>query len=274
MVPVYTQPPPIGAAGFTDAAAAVARIEQIYARNAAFLRAHFEAFLAGAVPGARVRATYPYVRIVTSSHGHVDSRLAYGFVSHPGTHETTVTRPDVFRRYLLEQIGLLIDNHAIAVEIGESAEPVPIHFAYGRDINLETEALRRGPEPADRPLRDVFDVPDLAGMDDAIINGTIEPRPEAPAPLALFRAARIDYSLHRLLHYTGTSPRHFQNFVIFTNYQFYVDAFVRLGRARVGQGATGDLAFVEPGDVLTRRLGDGTIETTGAAPERLPQMPA
>ena len=35
----------------------------------------------------------------------------------------------------------------------------------------------------------------------------------------------IDYSLHRLYHYTGTDPEHFQNFVIFTNYQFYIDAF-------------------------------------------------
>ena len=42
-------------------------------------------------------------------------------------------------------------------------------------------------------------------------------------------AARVDYSLHRLYHYTGTDPEHFQNFVIFTNYQFYVDIFARLG---------------------------------------------
>jgi AMP nucleosidase len=76
-------------------------------------------------------------------------------------------------------------------------------------------------------MRDVFDLPDLAAMDDGIANGTYEPRPGEPQPLALFTAPRVDYSLHRLRHYTGTAPEHFQNFVLFTNYQFYIDEFVR-----------------------------------------------
>jgi AMP nucleosidase len=41
----------------------------------------------------------------------------------------------------------------------------------------------------------------------------------------------VDYSLHRLRHYTGTVPEHFQNFVLFTNYQFYIDEFIKLGHA-------------------------------------------
>ena len=73
-------------------------------------------------------------------------------------------------------------------------------------------------------------------MDDAIVNGTLHVPPGAPAPLALFRAARIDYSMHRLLHYTGTDPEHFQNFMVFTNYQFYADAFARLCRERMAKG--------------------------------------
>src|SRR6202166_1727519 len=80
----------------------------------------------------------------------------------------------------------------------------------------------------DRPLRDLLDTPDLATIDDAIVNGTLPAGPRQP--LAMFRAARVDYSLHRLYHYTGTDPEHFQNFVIFTNYQFYVDAFARICR--------------------------------------------
>ena len=85
----------------------------------------------------------------------------------------------------------------------------------------------------------MFDVPDLASMDDAIVNGTLALPPGAPAPLALFRAARVDYSLHRLYHYTGTDPEHFQNFVIFTNYQFYVDAFARICRERMAVADAG-----------------------------------
>jgi AMP nucleosidase len=259
-------PPPIATEAFTDAAAAVARLDAIYQRNTAFLREHFEAYAHGA-PLTRVRATYPFVRITTESHARVDSRLAYGFISQPGVYETSVTRPDLFRSYLTEQIGLLIENHHVPVEIGESAEPIAVHFAYRRDINIAVALVGNGIAAAERPLRDVFDVPDLAAMDDAIANGTLALPPGAPQPLALFRAARVDYSLHRLFHYTGTDPEHFQNFVIFTNYQFYVDAFARLCRARVAK--PGFEAFVEPGNVITRSDG-----TSGAPPERMPQMPA
>jgi AMP nucleosidase len=184
-----------------------------------------------------------------------------------------VTRPDLFRTYLTEQIGLLIENHGVAVEVGESSEAIPIHFAYRRDINVEAALSGNGQSIVGASLRDVFDVPDLAAMDDAIANGTLELPPGAPEPLALFRAARIDYSLRRLYHYTGTDPEHFQNFVIFTNYQFYVDAFIQLCHERLSSGQTGPDAFVGPGNVITRntRLGGGT---SGIAPERMPQMPA
>jgi AMP nucleosidase len=270
--PETATPESVPAATFTDAAEAVARLEEIYERNTAFLRGRFEAYLRGQPPAARARANYPYVRIETTTHTRLDSRLAYGFVAGPSVYETTITRPDLFRRYLVEQIGLLLTNHSVPIEIGESNEPIPVHFAYKRDINIETELLRRDGLAADRPLRDLFDAPDLAAMDDAIINGTRMQTPGASAPLALFRAARIDYSLHRLRHYTGTSPEHFQNFVIFTNYQFYVEAFARIGRERMEAGDPDYLAFVEPGDVVTpnARLGHATPV---AAPLRLPQMP-
>jgi AMP nucleosidase len=257
---------------FTNAAGAVARLEHIYERNTRFLRDRFEAFANGQPLSTRVRAPYPFVRVTTSTHARLDSRLSYGFVAGPGVHETTITRPDLFRTYLTEQIGLLIENHGVPVEIGESNEPIPVHFAYRRDINVEA-AGSSGMSALDRPLRDVFDTPDLAAIDDTIANGTLQLPPGAPEPLALFRAARVDYSLHRLYHYTGTDPEHFQNFVIFTNYQFYVDAFARLCRERMSSGQPGAGAFVEPGNVITRNVGSGG-GTTGVAPERMPQMPA
>src|SRR5216683_648453 len=96
-------------------------------------------------------------------------------------------RPDLFRAYLTEQIGLLIQNHRVAVEIGESDEPIPIHFAYPQVINIATNF-----HAGDRPLRDFFDTPDLAVMDDGIVNGTLQAPPGAATPLSLFRAARVD----------------------------------------------------------------------------------
>ncbi len=81
--------------------------------------------------------------------------------------------------------------------------------------------------------------------------------PGALVPLAMFRAARVDYSLHRLYHYTGTDPEHFQNFVIFTNYQFYADEFARICRNRMAAGAPSGDVFIEPGNLMTfnARLG-------------------
>lgn len=226
--PKVVTPPRLPTEAFTSAAAAVARLDEIYERNTQFLRDRFGAYAKGEPIEARVRATYPFVRVTTSSHARLDSRLAYGFVARPGAHETTVTRPDLFRAYLTEQIGLLIENHGMPVEVGESDEAIPVHFAYRRDANIGAAFAGNDKPVPEAPLRDVFDTPDLAAMDDAIANGTLETAPDAPEPLALFRAARVDYSLHRLFHYTGTDPEHFQNYVIFTNYQFYVDAFARL----------------------------------------------
>ena len=260
-------PQRIATEAFIDASRAVARLGEIYERNVGFLRDSLEAYVRGEPLETPVRATYPFVRITTGTHARVDSRLSYGFVSGPGVHETTVTRPDLFRDYFNEQIGLLIQNHGVPVEVGESDEPIPIHFAYQRDINITGSLPAR-----DRPLRDLFDTPDLATIDDAIVNGTLPPGTRQP--LAMFRAARVDYSLHRLYHYTGTDPEHFQNFVIFTNYQFYVDAFARMCRERMAAGDPVGDAFVEPGNVITGNARLGGPAPTHAPPERLPQMPA
>ena len=262
-------PKRIATEAFTAESAAVARLAEIYERNTGFLRDRFEAYVAGEPLKAHVRATYPFVRVITETHARLDSRLSYGFVSGPGVHETTVTRPDLFRDYFTEQIGLLIQNHRVPVEIGESDEPIPVHFAYQRDINIAASFPAR-----DRPLRDLFDTPDLATIDDAIVNGTLPRPPGAPWPLAMFRAARVDYSLHRLYHYTGTDPEHFQNFVIFTNYQFYVEAFARTCRERMAKGNPGDESFVEPGNVTTRNARLGDDAPIGGPPQRVPQMPA
>jgi AMP nucleosidase len=219
-----------------------------------------------------VRACYPFVRVHTATVARADSRLAYGFVAGPGTYETTLTRPDLFADYYREQFRLLAENHRVSLEVGTSRQPIPVHFAFAEHDHVEGTL-----SPAQRlQLRDCFDLPDLSAMDDGIANGTFEPGPGDPHPLALFTAPRVDYSLHRLRHYTGTVPEHFQNFVLFTNYQFYIDEFIRLGRTLMAgpdQGGDGYVSFVEPGSVVTPR-GGTSGEAAAAEPVRLPQMPA
>ena len=259
---------------FNHPDAALAQVQRIYQDNIAFLRQSMRDFVAGNDFGqARVRACYPFVRLHTHSVSHrITGRLSYGFVAGPGRYETTVTRPDLYGDYLRGQFELLLANHGGELEVGTSAQPIPIHFSFAEHDHVEgnLSAERRA------LMRDVFDLPDLSVMDDGIANGTHEPGPGEAQPLSLFTGPRVDYSLQRLRHYTGTAPEWFQNFVLFTNYQFYIDEFIKLGHAEMAKPDSEYIAFVEPGNVVTRRAGLPTEagDALGHAPPRLPQMPA
>ena len=250
---------------------ALAQVQAIYRSSIDHLRGALQRFVAGEDDGQHVRACYPFARVRTDTVARADSRLSYGFVAGPGVFETTITRPDLFADYLLEQFRLLLRNHGVQIEVGTSALPIPVHFSLAEHDHLE------GNMPPERRLlmRDRFDLPDLAAMDDGIANGTHVRAAGDPQPLALFTAPRVDYSLHRLRHYTGTGPEHFQNFVLFTNYQFYIDEFIALGHAAMQDSASEYIAFVEPGNVVTRRVGLNAepADALGKEPPRMPQMP-
>ncbi len=250
---------------FTDAQAAVSRLEALYAQATGFLFDTFSATVAGTRPKARVRAFYPEVRVTTTSHATADSRLSFGHVAVPGTYSATITRPDLFRNYLVQQLDLLIRNHGVPVIVGPSATPIPIHFAVASNpsVSVPQEGV------LDFPLRDVFDVPDLSTTNDDIVNGTAMFNPDGSGHLAPFTAQRVDYSLARLSHYTATDPVHFQNHVLFTNYQFYVDEFEALARQMLDDPSSGYTAFVAPGnhEITTA---DGTIPLL----PKMPQMPS
>ncbi|OOY18984.1 AMP nucleosidase [Thioclava sp. DLFJ5-1] len=250
---------------FTDAAEAVARLEALYDEATAFLLEKFNETLESKTARNRFRAFYPEVRISVSSHIKADSRLSFGHVALPGTYTATITRPDLFRNYLTQQLGLLIKNHNIPVTIGPSNTPIPVHFAVAAhpEVTVPQEGV------LDFSLRDVFDVPDLAGMNDDIVNGMAGPNPDGSGHLAPFTAQRVDYSLARLSHYTATKAEHFQNHVLFTNYQFYVDEFEAVARRLLGEKDSGYTSFVAPGN---QEITDPQDEIPGLA--KLPQMPA
>ena len=263
MVP-HLAPDAPGHEAFDDAERAVERLRMLYDQAAGFLTRQFAAAVSGSPPPARCRAYYPEIRITTSSFARVDSRLSFGHVAVPGTYATTITRPDLFAHYLRQQIALLIENHGQGVTIGPSSTPMPVHFAVA---SAELTVPQEG--ALDVPLRDLFDVPDLATTNDAVVDGTGHLNPDGSHPLALFTAQRVDYSLARLAHYTATDPRHFQNHVLFTNYQFYVDEFEAYARAVLADPASDYTAFVGPGDAEIDTP-DGLLPQ----PDKLPQMPA
>ena len=121
-----------------------------------------------------------------------------------------------------------------------------------------------------------FPTPLLSNVGDEIADGLWRFEPGRPRPLALFDAVRVDFSLRRLSHYTGTDWRTIQPWILFTNYQRYVDQFVdwSLGELRRPDGPYTELAL-PGGSIVSRNSGaDASLALAAAAPWHSYQMPA
>ncbi|GBD43001.1 AMP nucleosidase [bacterium HR40] len=250
-----------------DPERAVARLQELYRRAVERLRDAFASFLrSGRVPET-VDSFYPYLGVrILPSELNLDGRFAYGVAHEPGIYGTTITRPDLFADYFRTQLGILMANHRVPVVVGVSRRRIPLPYAGEEPVGeLPPELIPQ--------VQHLFPMPDLSHTDDSIANGTWRGRPGEPRPLALFTAERVDYSLHRLVHYTGTSPEHFQRFILLTNYQRYVDHFLEVAQREITEGEEYD-RLVEPGDAITPnpRLRSGS--PSGDRLASLPQMPA
>ena len=246
---------------FDDADAAIARITEIYEQSVTRIRESFARLSSGTAAGPRA-AHYPYVGF-TVGHAELntDARHSYGVLLEAGEYRATLTRPDLFADYYREQIAMVMRRHGIPVEVGLSHRPIPLPYVIESSVVDVREAEIRA-------LQEHFALPNLRQTDDDIANCTRPASAPGPHPLALFSAERVDYSLARLQHYTGTAPEHFQSFILLTNYQRYVDAFVAYGREQASRN--GFESFVEPGDRIHVPGG----EPKGKPLRHLPQMPA
>jgi AMP nucleosidase len=90
-------------------------------------------------------------------------------------------------------------------------------------------------------------------------------------PLALFDAPRIDYSLKRIEHYTGAAWQDAQPWILFTNYQRYVEEFVRWAASEVTNKG-GVLSC--PGRIRIEAGDPNATAKALAAPWQKYQMPA
>ncbi|MEM7568732.1 MAG: AMP nucleosidase [Pseudomonadota bacterium] len=249
-------------AGCADPQAAFARLAALYDDAVKTIHDDFEAYQNGTLTKARCAATYPYL-VADISEGSLgtETRLSYGKVSHHGLHATTITAPHLFKRYLIEQMTLLQENHGARFYVGASDVPLPLPFALERASSALSVDQRQD-------AKRFFAMPNLAATNDDIVDGEAILRRDGLYPLSLFSAQRTDYSLHRLRHYSGTDPAHFQSFVLFTNYQRYVDEFADYALAQVEAGAYA--RFVEPGNRVHEKGESPNIPPL----KKMPQMPA
>ena len=134
--------------------------------------------MAGGVPGARIGA--------------------------PGRYAITVTRPALYRDYLIEQLSLLMQDFQIEIEVGQSNQEMP--FPYVLDGQADIALADIGSAEIARH----FPTTELAHIGDEIADGAWNHEGNVSRPLALFDGPRVDFSLARLRHYTGTPVEHTQ----------------------------------------------------------------
>jgi AMP nucleosidase len=257
-----------------SAEAAIERLDKLYRHATSTLAAALDRFVRhGEPPSAQTRAAfrYPLLRLhyrrVASAAA--SNRRAFARLLRPGIYQTTITHPRAFRHYLLEQLHPLIEEYGAKVEVGVSTQEIPYPYVLERIDDV----VGRGISAAE--LARHFPTPQLSAVGDEIADGEWELREGQARPLALFDAARIDYSLRRLVHYTGSDWRHVQHWILLTNYHRYVDQFVRWGREQLVSDRA-SVHLVLPGNVVIER-GHSQVEAdelvAGCAWHRF-QMPA
>ena len=273
-MPRATPAKPQASKGLTPEAA-IDRLEALYGRATTALAEALDRYLVTRKPpSAEVRAQlrYPLLRVLyrDEAQPHPVSRRAFAKLQRFGVYETTITHPADFRGYLLEQLGPLVAEYGARIEVVVSDQEIPYPYV----IERAEEIARAGVTPVE--LARHFPTPNLAAVGDEVADGLLDLDSGRPLPLALFDAARIDYSLRRLVHYTGSDWRHMQRWVLLTNYHRYIDQFVRLGLGLVQQKDSGFERLVLPGNVTIER---GTPQAEAqaliaAAPWHRFQMPA
>lgn len=256
-----------------DPEAAVERLEALHTGATQALRAALARYLETRQPPApeeRLRFRYPELRLSYRPTGPLPrlERATAKFQA-PGLYATTVTQPGYFRTYLLEQLRPLVRDYGAAIEVGLSAQEIPYPYV----VEPGTDLGGSGVSASD--LAALFPVPLLSVVGDEVADGLWVEHPGEPRPLALFDGIRTDYSLRRLVHYTGSDWSEIQPWILLTNYHRYVHNFVRhaLDRLAAGEGER----LVLPGGVTVSRgdaAGADPDALIAASPWHRFQMPA
>ena len=189
-------------------------------------------------PEARARGlfAYPELRV---DYGH-DQPIAFptrafGRLNRPGRYAISIARPRQFRKYLAEQLDLLVRDYQVEVSVGRSASEIPYPY---------------------------------------VLDGSWDYALHEARPLALFDGPRVDFSLARLRHYTGTPSEHTQRYLLFTNYVRYVDEFVRWAVAELQKPDCEYEALSVPGGIFITPETADPEALVAAADWRKYQMPA
>ncbi|MEW4466373.1 AMP nucleosidase [Parasphingorhabdus sp. JC815] len=244
-------------------AAAVALLETLYQEQIALISKRFARYATDDLGSDdRKQGVYPMISVeIPADQATETSNVASGRISDISRYSTTISQPKLYRRYLLEQLERITRSFTARIHVGLSKTPIPLAFA----IENVSGGLSQYQKDA---LPNYFHTPNLVKTNDEIVDGGQIFNVDSDNALALFTAERVDYSLHRIRHYCASDPEHFQPFILFTNYQRYVDEFIEFGLEELKSGKADML--VEPGNRITRQNGKPSCPPIG----KPPQMPA
>jgi AMP nucleosidase len=236
------------------------------------LRKALDHFLLHKIPPSleeRAAFRYPALRVHHQPVGPMPiTQRAYAKFQGDGVFETTITQPRHFRSYLLEQMHHLKQDYGAIFEVGISQQEIPYPYV----LETGNELVPEGVSPAE--LARHFPVPLLSLVGDEIADGLFDPKDGDPKPLSLFDAVRVDYSLKRLVHYTGTDWRSIQPWILLTNYHRYVDQFIQHGLMELNRADSRFQKLVLPGGIILERGMKDMDKQAALSPWRRYQMPA
>jgi AMP nucleosidase len=249
---------------------AIDRLDSLHAKAVSALRAALARFAKDGTPptqAERAKWRYPVLRLTYGGHqGQAGDKKTFSRFAESGTYATSVTHPAHFAPYLLAELKPLIADYGATLETGLGEQEIP--YPYALEGGNE---LAHGTVSASDLARH-FPTPLLSEVGDEIADGLWDFVAGVPRPLSLFDAVRTDYSLKRLVHYTGCDWRHVQPWILLTNYHRYVDQFVRHAIDLVHGGWT---SLVAPNGVIITKAnaGDDALARVMTAPWHRFQMP-
>ena len=221
-------------------------------------------------PAERAKGSFAYPELTLR---YTDDELtshparSYARLNQPGIYKSSIAEPGLFRPYLKEQLTHLVEDYTVELEVGLSSDEVPYQYVLdGGAVGLQ------GASSAE--LTRHFPASDLVKIGDEVVDGTWIARSDGERPLSLFDALRTDFSLARLRHYTGTPARHFQRYVLFTNYIRYVEEFIDFALAELADPNSRYERFSGPGVVIERGDLEGARAKVTGGTWRKHQMPA
>ena len=156
---------------FTTPEQVVDALEALYSDSVSALSSALNIFLhKGTPPSPDLRASgafcYPQIRIVYNPDGPPPPiSRAFGKMSEAGTYVSTITRPDFFRAYLMEQLALLMRDYDIEIHVEASDSEIPYAYVWEQGQASGLEEI----SPAE--LARHFPSPNLADIGDEVADG-------------------------------------------------------------------------------------------------------